>query len=232
MLHTVIMLMTLLSAQAHGGHRSVPSRQDLSPKARALLQTFEAQISPAKSAYAALTISATVPTQLRVRATLDQAMREFWPDGMAAKLSDADRDALDTVVADEVRVVDDANTGYLREHLPSDGWFHRNRDGEQVTSDAWLIAQHSSDMRFQSTVAARMAPLVESGEVLGSHFALIYDRTEMFAGRPQVYGSQVACKDGRWQPFQIREPASVDVRRHQFGMVPLADYMKNFTGPC
>lgn len=228
----VFALASLLVLQTHGTQRAAPDAKSLSPRARALLSDFEAKVAPATSAYVALTASDTVAKQLRVRATLDQAMREFWPDGIEAKLAEADRDTLDTIVAERVRVVDDANTNYLRTHLPSDGWFRRSRDGDQTTSDAWVIAQHSNDMKFQAAVAARMAPLAAAGEVKGSHFALIFDRTEMFAGRPQFYGSQVACKGGQWQPVAIREPASVDARRAKMGMAPLSVYMKGFTGAC
>lgn len=232
MLKTLVMGLVLLMPQAHDHHPVAADPTILSPKALGLLQGFETQITPARSAYAALAPSAPVAVQLRVRAVLDQAMRKFWPDGTAAKLADADRDALDAIVAERVRVIDDANTSYLRAHLPGDGWFRQSRDGEQITSDAWLIAQHSNDMSFQTAVAARMAPLAVSGEVKGSHFALIYDRTEMFARRPQFYGSQVSCQSGQWQPVPIRDAATVDVRRRQMGMAPLAEYMKEFAGPC
>lgn len=232
MLRVLALGLMLLGQQEHNRHPAAADPTSLGADAQGLLRGFETATAPAQMAYAALAPSAPVATQLRVRATLDQAMRESWPDGAAAKLTDADRDALDTIVAERVRVVDDANTSYLRAHLPGDGWFRQSRDGEQVASDAWLIAQHSSDMSFQAAVAARMAPLAASGEVKGSHYALIYDRTEMFAGRPQFYGSQVACKNGQWQPVPIRDAATVDARRRQVGMQPLAEYMKGFTGSC
>jgi len=42
--------------------------------------------------------------------------------------------------------------------------------------------------------------------------AYLTDRVLLAEGQPQEYGTQMAGRDGRWQPRQLREPGTVDQR--------------------
>jgi hypothetical protein len=55
---------------------------------------------------------------------------------------------------------------------------------------------------------------------------MLTDRVEVKAGRPQIYGTQLSLKDGRWVLDPIADSAGVDVRRRQMGLPPLAEYLR------
>ena len=138
-------------------------------------------------------------------------------------------------VNDQINPIDEDNLRYLKSVLPADGWFRKSRDGEVVASAAWLIVQHAHDRAFQKEVLARMAPLVAEGEASGPDFALLYDRNEMFEGRPQKYGSQGTCEGGVRVIYRLVDPDRVDEFRRGIGLrEDLAAYKKRLGvgGPC
>lgn len=153
-------------------------------------------------------------------------------DPALATLSGGDRSAASATIWRQIGDVDAANTAYVKSILPVDGWFRVRRDGAEVAHNAWLIVQHSPDHAFQRAILLRMKPLVASGDASGADYALLYDRTEMFEGRPQLYGSQMTCVSGRWQAARTVDPAELDNRRAAMGLPPMAEYLKNFPGSC
>jgi hypothetical protein len=55
---------------------------------------------------------------------------------------------------------------------------------------------------------------------------MLTDRLEVKAGRPQLYGTQLSLKDGRWVLDSLADSAGVDERRRRLGMPPLAEYLR------
>ncbi len=203
----------------------------MSPNALAALRQFKDAVAAEQAAFQTLPVANGAGPNLAVRVALEQAMRRAI-DPAVATLSDGDRAAASAVIWQRIGEVDAANTAYVKSILPADGWFRSRRDGADVARNAWLIVQHSPDQAFQRVVVTRMRPLVASGDARGPDYALLYDRTEMFAGRPQLYGSQMTCVSGRWQAAQTVDPASLDRRRADMGLPPMAEYLKNFEGGC
>lgn len=121
---------------------------------------------------------------------------------------------------------DAANTEWLKSNLPPDGWFRISRDGARTATNAWLIVQHSPDTEWQKTILARMTPLIAEKEVNGRDYALLYDRVELFAGRPQRYGSQGTCEGGRLVIHKLEDAQRVDEWRASVGLGPLEEYKK------
>lgn len=79
----------------------------------------------------------------------------------------------------------------------------------------------------------RMRSLLGTQDLYGGHYALLYDRVEVFHHRDQVFGTQMICKGGHWQPAPIVDPNSVNVRRRQIGMTTTREeYEQNFQTPC
>ena len=171
-----------------------------------------------------------VAANLAERVEVDQCLRRLLDDDGLNALPVAEQGAAMRRVWGDIGAVDAANTAYLKSVLPADGWFRASRDGAKTARDAWLIVQHSPDQEFQRQVAARMAPLAEAGEVEGRDYALLYDRTEMFAGRPQYYGSQYRCEKGRWSAYDLRDPAGVEARRKAFGMETMVQNLAKVAG--
>lgn len=203
----------------------------LSATAAQAVQRFDDAIAREQAAFQVLPVAGGAGPNLAIRVALEQAMRRAI-NAAIAMLQDTDRIAAFTAIWQRIGTVDAANTAYVKSILPSDGWFRSRRDGAEVSRNAWLIVQHSPDQAFQSTVVARMRPLVALGDARGVDYALLYDRTEMFAGRQQLYGSQMTCSGGRWQAAPTADPAGLDRRRAEMGLPPMGEYLKNFEGGC
>lgn len=221
------------SAQTTVRHRVAQSSPvvTLSPAAASIVERFDVDTASSRAKFAHL-YSTNLAESLVARVEVDQALRKALPNLTASGLSASDRLAVNAAIWKRIAPVDAQNTAYLKSVLPADGWFRNTRDGEQVTFNAWLIVQHSPDQEFQRTVVSRMASLLKSGDVNGPDYALLYDRTEMYAGRPQRYGSQVQCRNGQWAPADLQDPANVDKRRTTVGLAPMAQYLKMFEGGC
>ena len=203
----------------------------LSASAAEAVRHFEDAVAAEQSAFRTLPVPGGAGPNLGIRVGLEQAMRRAI-DSAVDPLSSADRTAVSAAIWQRISAVDAANTGNLKSILPMDGWFRSRRDGAEVARDAWLIVQHSPDQAFQDAVVARMRPLVASGAARGADYALLYDRTEMFVGRPQLYGRQVTCSGGRWQAASTADPAGLDRRRAEMGLPLMVEYLKNFKGGC
>lgn len=229
---------TILMSMAPAGYgqtlRRVAVRpaETLAPAARAIVDRFDADTAAARAVFSDRPITADVSENLSARVALEQALRAAVPTAFGSAGRTADHAAAVSAIWDRIIAVDAANTEYLKSVLPADGWFTKSRDGEAVASDAWLIVQHSPDDDLQRRVVERMAALVRSGEANGPHYALLHDRTELSAGRPQTYGSQMTCATGRRTPLPLADPLAVDRLRAEVGLEPLAEYLESFPSPC
>ena len=133
-----------------------------------------------------------------------------------------------------MHAVDEAHAAALLEMVPPEGWFYKSVWGDQAASAAFLIVQHSDETLWRRLVPV-LEPLVATGEVDGGKYALMYDRLALSEGRPQRYGSQMICRNGRWAVDALEDHAHVDERRAAMGMVQtLAEYEAGFADfpPC
>lgn len=225
------------AAPAQTTHRvqTVFSVLPLSPAAQRRVDAWLARAAPWQARLAAIPADAPLAANLAERVAVDQGMRLLLSPSTTLDLPEADRIAANNRIFGALVQVDLANIAWLKTVIPQDGWFRISRDGRDATHNAWLLVQHSPDQALMYTVVARMAPLAKTGEVDGADYALLYDRIEVFAGRPQYYGSQYSCKGGRYVHDPIRDPAGVDARRKALGMSSLADNAARINrnnGPC
>ena len=229
----IILALLLMSPQAHTSSEDGDA-PTMSAAATAAFAAWRAKAAPCLARLDAIPAGASVAVNLAERVEADQCLRLLPDDPGLPALPAADQDAVQKRVWREIGAVDLINTDYLKSVLPADGWFRASRDGRKTARDAWLIVQHSPDQEFQRQVVARMGPLAKAGEVEGRDYALLYDRTEMFAGRPQYYGSQYQCGKGRWSLYTLRDPAGVAARRKAFGMDTLAENLAKMSadGSC
>ncbi len=217
MLRSLSLLIVLMTAPI--------ANAQLSPAAQAAVDAWRVNFEAAKAEAGRLP-SSTLAQEMERRVRVEQAGRIGIGDIQAADLPpDEHQQAMDAAWA-ELGAVDAENTAWLKMVVPADGWFRNSRDGQNVTSGAWLIVQHSPDRQFQKSVLAKMAPLAVQGEVSGGVYALLYDRVQMFEGKPQRYGSQGKCVDGVLVLHTLEDADRVDALRAQVGLGPLAEYEK------
>lgn len=130
-----------------------------------------------------------------------------------------------------VAAVDAENLPWLKQVIAGNGWPGRSLVGEDGAHAAWLLAQHADrDPAFQRACLTLMTEAARQGEASHSELAYLTDRVLLAEGQPQEYGTQLAGRDARWQPRQLRDPGTVDQRRAAVGLGPMADYIAGMTG--
>lgn len=221
------MLVPFLAALAFAAAQPAPAQPApppaaaapaLSAAAQQALAGWKAEFARARADQAALPPPAGVVEELARRVALEQAGRRAMTPIMVSDLPAPEKRAVLAEAWRELTPVDEDNTRWLKTVLPADGWFRHGREGKEAARNAWLIVQHSSDREFQKEVLKRMEVLVTRDEVAGPDYALLYDRLEMFEGRPQRYGSQASCQDGTLQIYRLEDPARVDELRRRVGL--------------
>jgi hypothetical protein len=125
---------------------------------------------------------------------------------------------------------DGQRTDRLDEMIAECGWPGFDDVGENGEEAAWTIAQHSDlDPGFQERALGLLRTAVEEGDASPGNLAYLEDRVLAGRGEPQVYGTQVACGPEGIEPAGgLVEPESVDDRREEAGLEPLADYLASF----
>jgi hypothetical protein len=134
--------------------------------------------------------------------------------------------AADMAVVHELETCDLANTERLVAIVDAHGWPTRAHFGDAAAQAAWLILQHSPDHAFQVRMLPELERRMRAGDVRGGEYALLYDRVQMRAGRPQRYGSQFRFEDGKLVMHECEDPSGLDARRAELGLEPIDAYRK------
>jgi hypothetical protein len=129
---------------------------------------------------------------------------------------------------------DRERTERLREILDEHGWPTHDLVGEDGSTAAWVIAQHSDlDVDFQREAFDLMEAAVADDQADASELAYLEDRIAANTGRPQRYGTQIGCVDGEPTPgTPLAEPDRVDELREDVGLAPLDDYYAELEEAC
>lgn len=123
---------------------------------------------------------------------------------------------------ERVMAIDDDNARWLGKVIRTIGWPGRSVAGEDGAHAAWLLSQHA-DRRplLQRRCLALLKRAVRTGEASAADLAHLTDRVLLASGKPQIYGTQLVARDGRYVPRRMRDPENVDERRAAAGMQSL-----------
>ena len=155
--------------------------------------------------------------QLDERGRTDQAVREGVGTG----------EGTDSVQWARMARTDSANSAWLKAHVARWGWPTAEQVGRENVEAAFLIVQHAvHDTAFMRAMLPAIEQAFHRGDLKGSAVALLTDRLEVKAGRPQIYGTQLSLKDGRLVLDPIVDSATVDDRRRRLGLPPLVEYLR------
>jgi len=127
--------------------------------------------------------------------------------------------------------VDCSNTAWMRRQIAEHGWFDISRYGERVDEAAWLIVQHADRTpAFQGEMLTLLQARAAAGETSPRRVAYLWDRVAVKEGRPQRYGTQMACEDGEAQPIGgIEDAEHIEERVTALGMQSFASYRQMMT---
>jgi len=120
---------------------------------------------------------------------------------------------------------DAANLIKVKEIIDKYGWLGADVIGEQGNATLFLVIQHS-DIKTQEKYLPMMKEAVKNKKASASELALLIDRIEVRNGRPQIYGSQISEKDGKYTIDPIVDEINVNKRRAEVGLEPLEEYVK------
>ena len=124
---------------------------------------------------------------------------------------------------------DSVNIIHVSRILDDYGWLGKDKIGPDANQTLFLVVQHS-DLEIQQ----KYLPMIRKASLVGdaskSHLALLEDRVALREGKMQIYGSQVGQFFGSKEYYilPLKDPETVDVRRAEVGLQPLADYVKQW----
>lgn len=121
------------------------------------------------------------------------------------------------------------------------GWPRTETWSAAVEKAAWFLVQHglvngdNGSINWNIALARRVLPDVEASVKAGNlspwHYAALYDRIQIDSGKPQRFGTQFHCVDGRFEPGTLEDLKNVDARRKTLGLEPLKE-SPLYDGPC
>lgn len=116
------------------------------------------------------------------------------------------------------------NARALEEIVHRHGWPTADLFGDSASTAALMILLHGRDLDFQLTCRDLIAQAAADGRCPVVHHAYIADHCAVEQGRPQFYGTRVNPVTLR--PYPIRHTATVEERRRDVGLAPLAEQMR------
>jgi uncharacterized protein DUF6624 len=167
--------------------------------------------------YPSSRVLAEARRQLEERGRADQAVREGFGVG----------NQLDTMQIKAMMRTDSANTTWLKSYVSNWGWPTSAQVGHEAVETAFLIVQHAvHDTAFMRSMLPAIEQARKRGDLDGNAVAMLTDRLEVQAGRPQLYGTQMSFHNGRWLLDPIADSVHVDERRRRVGLPPLHAYLR------
>jgi hypothetical protein len=127
------------------------------------------------------------------------------------------------------------NAKKLRVLITRVGWPNEALAGRDGAEAAWLIAQHAiAEPDFMRSCRALLEKEVATGRVPLWQYAYLDDRIRVFEAKPQRFGTQFELTPDGPILCQVEGSASLDKRRAQAGLTPIAvrlDSMKDEPRP-
>jgi hypothetical protein len=134
---------------------------------------------------------------------------------------------IDSIQLQNMIRTDSSNIVWLKAYVTQWGWPTVAQVGPEAVQGAFLIVQHAvQDTSFMRAMLPAIEAAHRRGELKGGDVAMLVDRLEVKAGRPQLYGTQLSLHNGRWVFDLIADSANVDARRRKMGLPPLAEYRR------
>lgn len=186
--------------------------------------------NPAAAPAAPSPLESALRQDFLARSKNDQAARQKLLSLAKQQGMDLDSKAFKSLAQAELqesRKVDAENRQWLQKVVGQHGWPGRTLVGRDGAHAAWLLVQHAdADPAFQKT-CLRLMTEARTGEVDVADIAYLTDRIRLAEGKPQLYGTQVELKDGRWQVKEVEKPRTLDDRRQRIGLPPIDEYLRS-----
>lgn len=116
----------------------------------------------------------------------------------------------------------------LRELIEHFGWPNERLAGPDGAEAAWLIAQHAiAEPEFMRVCRRLLEYELDCGTVPMWQLAYLDDRIRVSEGGLQRFGTQFELSPAGYELCPVEEPASLDARRLQAGLGPIAECLES-----
>ena len=121
--------------------------------------------------------------------------------------------------------VDMARVGGI---LDKYGWLSKVQTSADASDALFLVLQHAT-LPSQLKYLPALKKAVKEKKVKAADYALLLDRTNMYQGKFQIYGSQINYDEkGHIHIYPIDDEPDVNRRRKQVGLPSMKQYLKLF----
>jgi hypothetical protein len=120
---------------------------------------------------------------------------------------------------------DSLNLIKVSEILDHYGWLGPDEIGFKANRALFFVVQHSNKSTMEKYLPM-MKEAVITGNADADLLALLVDRIELLNDRPQIYGSQITLKDGKYVLYKTKDIKNVNTRRAEVGLGTLEEYLK------
>jgi len=147
-------------------------------------------------------------------------------DELARRAAEDQAVRTDPAKQENMAAVDAENTKYLRELAQELGWIDAKRFGRDASTHAFLIVQHSGDLRLMQAALPEIEKDLKTGIGDPQNYALLHDRLKLKLGERQRYGTQIGVNEnGESVVLPLEDKSKVEQFRKAIGLFPLAQYL-------
>lgn len=111
------------------------------------------------------------------------------------------------------------------------GWLKQSEVGKEAAGAFWLLVQHQ-DLDFQQKLLPDMERAMREGEASRQNYAYLYDRVMKGQRKPQRWGTQTSCVDGKAVLDPVEDLPNLEKRRRELYLSPIEEYVRGLDETC
>lgn len=159
-------------------------------------------------------------------AALQAQLKRMYDQDQAARLAEPLSDS-------RVDQIDKENYPQLLRIYQKYGLPHISVVGPDAAGEFWLLVQHQdSHLDFQKRVLLDIKRAADQGEASKANYAYLYDRVMVNEKKPQHWGTQISCKNGKPVLDPVDHPSGLERRRQELQLMPLDKYLEMLAPNC
>jgi len=136
-----------------------------------------------------------------------------------------DQDARLALSSARMEAVDAKNRPEVLRIFARYGWVANSLAGKDAADNFFLLVQHQTP-EIQRRLLPTLEKAAKRGEASMSNYAYLYDRVQMGLNKPQHWGTQANCENGKPVLYPVDDPAGLDARRKELSLPPIREYLQ------
>jgi Family of unknown function (DUF6624) len=155
--------------------------------------------------------------------------RDYSPDIQALRreleaMVKQDQDARMKFNMSEADAIDASNRPEVLRIYERYGWVTTSLAGKDASQNFALLIQHQLP-EIQQRLLPALEKAAQAGDATMNSYAYLYDRVQMGLNRPQRWGTQAICENGKPALYQVEDPSGLNARRMELFMAPVEEYL-------